>query len=348
MGRIKENLLYVMIKEFLTDYLPQKRNCSPNTIRAYRTALDQLLDFVQSQKDVKLIEITFDDLSAEMITAYLDYLEDNKHCSIQTRNHRLKCIRAFFSYISMTGILHVPYYTNVCRIPFKKTKKVEIIDYLNESAIKSLLAQPDISTLKGIRNQFLMILMYDTAARIQEILDLRICDFRLGETPQVKLHGKGNKYRSVPLRTETVHHYKNYLNLFHKNEPTASERPLFYTVRKNICSPLSDDTIRIFMNKYAEQAHKQNPNVPEKIHPHIFRHSRAMHLYQHGMDLTLISQWLGHADISSTLMYAHADTEMKRRAIEAATSKYYPEISVEESPYDVNDEEVLKRLYGLK
>lgn len=193
-----------------------------------------------------------------------------------------------------------------------------------------------------------MILMYDTAARVQGIVELRICDFKLEDTPQARLHGKGNKYRSVPLMAETVSHYRNYLKLFHKDEAPTSERPLFYTVRKGICNPISDDMIRVFINQYAAQAHQQNPDVPEKIHPHIFRHSRAIHLYQHGMDLTLISQWLGHADISTTLMYAHADTEMKRKAIEKATSQYYPEVSAETSPYDVNDDEVLKRLYGLK
>ena len=102
------------------------------------------------------------------------------------------------------------------------------------------------------------------------------------------------------------------------------------------------------MNGYAKTAHVAFPGVPEKIHPHIFRHSRAMHLYQHGMDLTMVSQWLGHADISTTLIYAHADTEMKRKAMEEATGGYFPKVSAEESPYDVNDDAVLKRLYGLK
>ncbi|MBR2186419.1 MAG: tyrosine-type recombinase/integrase [Lachnospiraceae bacterium] len=348
MGRIKENPLYQMIRDFLTDYLPVKRNCSPNTVRAYRTSLDQLLSYIQEQKQVKLLEISFKDLSGEMIHAYLDHVEMDKHCSIKTRNHRLNCLRAFFCYAALTDLTYVPYYSDICKIPFKKTEKAEIIEYLNESAIKSLLEQPDVSTLKGVRNQFIMVLMYDTAARIQEIVDLRVCDFKLDSTPQVRIHGKGNKYRSVPLMEGTVLHYRHYLQLFHKNEPLSSDRPLFYTVRKGICNPISDDMIRVFMNRYAGQAHLLNPDVPEKIHPHLFRHSRAMHLYQHGMDLTLISQWLGHADITTTLMYAHADTEMKRRAIEQATAQYYPEAFQGSSPYDINDDDVLRRLYGLK
>ena len=102
------------------------------------------------------------------------------------------------------------------------------------------------------------------------------------------------------------------------------------------------------MNGYAKKAHMICPEVPEKIHPHIWRHSRAMHLYQHGMDLTTLSQWLGHVNLSTTLIYAHADTEMKRKAMEEATGDYFPRVSAEKSPYDVNDDAVLKRLYGLK
>jgi len=119
-------------------------------------------------------------------------------------------------------------------------------------------------------------------------------------------------------------------------------------MRKNKCSAISDDTIRVFMDKYVVTAHRICPDVQEKIYPHIWRHNRTMHLYQHGMDLTLISQWLGHANLSTTLIYTHADTEMKRRAIEHATGDYFPEVSAENSPYDVKDDAVPKRLYGLK
>lgn len=193
-----------------------------------------------------------------------------------------------------------------------------------------------------------MVLMYDTAARIQEIIDLRVCDVRLEDTPQVRLHGKGNKYRSAPIMKDTVSHYHRYMEVFHPDEGQHSQKELFYTRRKGVCGPISDDTIRIFMDRYAKAAHALCPDVPEKIHPHLLRHSRAMHLYHHGMDLTLVSQWLGHANLSTTLIYAHADTEMKRSAIEKATGDYFPKAFAESSPYDVNDDAVLKRLYGLK
>jgi len=348
MGRLTENPLYPLIHDFLTDYLPQKRNLSAHTVKAYRTALNRLLEYTKEQKKIRLADVTFDILDDGMIPAYLDHLEGTGKCSIKTRNHRLNCLRAFYNYAAMTDASCVAYQLNVNKIPFKKEEKADIIDHLSEKAVKALLEQPDTKSRKGIRNLFIMVLMYDTAAGIQEITDLKICDFQLDGTPQVKLHGKGRKCRTVPLMPDTVAHYHRYMKLFHPGEPAHSEKPLLYTMRKGICSAISDDTIRVFMNKYAAAAHRHCPDVPEKIYPHIWRHSRAMHLYQHGMDLTLVSQWLGHADLSTTLVYAHADTEMKRRAIEQATGDYFPEVSAENSPYDVNDDAVLKRLYGLK
>lgn len=348
MARLKENLLYMMIHDFLTDYLTKKRNCSSHTVKAYRTALNQLLDFTKEQKQIRLVDITFDILNDGMAEKYLDFLEETKKCSIKTRNYRLNCLRAFYSYATMRDASLVVYQSTLFQIPFKKTEKVETVDYLSKGAVQALLAQPDAGSKKGTRDLFLMSLMYDTAARVQEIIDLKICDIRLGDTPQVKLHGKGNKSRSIPLMKDTVSHYHRYMRVFHPGEPEYSRKQLFYTIRKNVCSPISDDTVRAFMNGYAKTAHVAFPEVPEKIHPHIFRHSRAMHLYQHGMDLTMVSQWLGHADISTTLIYAHADTEMKRKAMEEATGDYFPKVSAEESPYDVNDDAVLKRLYGLK
>ena len=348
MARMNGNLLYTLIHDFLTDYLPQKRNCSSHTIKAYRTALNQLLDFAKEREQIRLIDITFDTLDGEMVGEYLDYLENTHECSIKTRNHKLNCLRSFYSYAVMRDTSLAVYQSDLFKVPFKKGAKTETVEHLSETAVKILLKQPDTKKKKGIRDQFLMLLMYDTAARVQEIIELRVCDIRLGSAPQVKLHGKGDKYRSLPLMEETVSHYHNYMRAFHPSEGQRSPRALFYTVRKDICSPISDDTIRVFMNEYAKTAHTLCPEVPEKIHPHIWRHSRAMHLYQRGMDLTTLSQWLGHANLSTTLIYAHADTEMKRKAMEEATGDYFPKVSAEKSPYDVNDDAVLKRLYGLK
>ena len=349
MARVTDAVLFRLIRDFLMAYLPSQKNSSPHTIRAYRSSLDMLLDFVKKQKAIPIGEITFDMLSIETISAFLDYLEVERNCSISTRNHRLKCIRAFFSYAASMEPTTVIYLSNLQKIPWKKDDKPNIIDYMSEKAVKSLLEQPSAKTSKGLRDQFFMILSYDTAARVQEMVDLRLKDIRLGKTPSATLTGKGSKVRTVPLMEKTVQHLHQYVNVFHSGEDFTSGQYLFYVCRKGVRQRMSTDNVRHWMKAYGANARTVCSEVPEIVHPHLLRHSRAMHLYQHGMDLTLVSQWLGHSQLETTLVYAHADTEQKRKAIEKATSSHNLLNSEYAAPkYDVNDEDVLKRLYGLK
>ena len=218
---------------------------------------------------------------------------------------------------------------------------------MSETAVKALLEQPDTKTRRGVRDQFFMILMYDSAARIQEMLDLRVCDIRLGNTPTAVLKGKGSKIRSVPLMPETINHFRNYMKLFHPDGQMHSQQPLFYVEQCGARHPMSDDNVRKFLRRYGASARRSCPEVPENVHPHLWRHSRAMHLYQHGMALSLISQWLGHSNLETTLVYAYADTEQKRRAIEKSMGRDVI-AGVDLPKYSVSDEEVLKKLYGLK
>ena len=186
------------------------------------------------------------------------------------------------------------------------------------------------------------------ADRIQEIIDAKICEVKISSTSSIQLHGKGNKIRIVPLMENTVKHFKNYMKEFHSGETWESQNYIFYANHHGVMEKICDDTIRVRMNIYAEMARQECSEVPERVHPHLWRHSRAMHLYQHGMDLTLISQWLGHKQFTTTLVYAHADTETKRKAIEKAIGGTSPIEQISQATYKVEDEETLKRLYGLK
>lgn len=348
MAGVADTTLFALVRDFLKIYLPRQRNASPHTVKAYRSSLEQLFDFVKAEKNIALAQITFEVLGDGMIPAFLDWLEDTQGCSTSTRNHRLKCIRAFYNYAATMDSTAVIFQMEMRKIPFKKSSVPEVVDYMSENAVRAILEQPDTKTKRGLRNQFLMILMYDTAARIQEILNLMVCDIRLGTTPTAVLRGKGGKVRTVPLMEKTVQHFNSYLALFHPGADPFSRVPLFYVARKGKVSPMSDDNIRKFMKEYGTAARHVCTEVPENIHPHLWRHSRAMHLYQHGMDLTLVSQWLGHAHLETTLIYAHADTEQKRKAIEKATSLENLLNAEPPLPLDVNDDDVLKRLYGLK
>jgi len=231
----------------------------------------------------------------------------------------------------------------------KKAAVVSSVEYMSETAVSVIFEQPDISKEKGIRDRCLMILMYDTGARVQEIIDIKLCDIRYGKTPTVTLNGKGGKVRTVPIMDKTVEHLKQYISLFHNLTGMNADGSLFYSVIQGKRNPLSNDCIGKFVNRYGESARQHCIEVPENVHPHLFRHSRAMHLYQRGMDLTLLSQWLGHAHLETTLIYAHADTEHKRRAIATATTPDDPMYGkLNPARFTVSDEETLKRLYGLK
>ncbi len=349
MGKLKDRVLFNLVREYLTVYLPKQRCASPNTIRSYKKTLEMFLEYAKRVRGIQLFDVTFDMLNRDTVAGFLDDIEEKQHCGVSTRNQRLASIKAFLKYCSDAEPSLTKYYLDVGAVPVKKSASNEIIEYMSERAIRILFEQPDTSDKKELRDLFLMVLLYDSAARVQELLDLRICDVHLGQTPTLTLLGKGRKYRTVPLTMRTVKHFQNYLRVYHAGENEYSVEPLFYTVRRGTRDKLSAQTVRVFLLGYGAEARKYCPEIPENVHPHLFRHSRAMHLYQNGMDLTLISQWLGHANLQTTLVYAHADTEQKRAAIELATGADNPMKQAGKSiGYHIDDEETLKKLYGLK
>jgi site-specific recombinase XerD len=286
-------------------------------------------------------------LDKNMLAMYLDKMESNGS-SISTRNLRLRCIQAFLSYAAAdsTVIIHK---AEILKVPVKNLSSPDVLKYMNENAISAMLAQPDPFSKKGLRDRFIMLLLYDTGARISEIVTLELGSVRFGSTPTVKVLGKRNKYRDVPLMIKTAEHFKNYIKAFHQGEGAYSDSPLFYTMRNGVKIPMDGSTIRKLIISYGNAARKSCAEIPSHVTPHMFRHSRAMHLYQHGMDLTLVSQWLGHSQLETTLIYAHADTEQKRKSIALATPKNSPLNSkLNSDRFTVTDDEMLKKLYGLK
>lgn len=348
MAKQKISEFYQMTQSFFLVYLPNQRNSSEHTIRAYQKPIDQLAEFVAQRRNVCLWDVDFPLIDSAILAQFLDSLEEHGN-STATRNQRLKGIRAFYSYAVMMRPVLMNYRAEIYKVPFKKEPSERGVDYLSEDATKALLALPDAGTKKGLRDQFLLIFLYDSAARVQEAADVKLKDIRTGKTPMVILHGKGDKVRTVPLMEKTMEHFELYRQAFHPDEGIYSDRPVFYTKRSGTESCISESAIRKLLGRYGQALKKDFPEIDGSIHPHLLRHSRAMHLYQHGMDLTLISQWLGHANLETTLIYAHADTEHKREAIARATQPDSPLAGkLNAGRYTVTDQEVLKRLYGLK
>ena len=185
------------------------------------------------------------------------------------------------------------------------------------SCIGNSFEQPNRFKTNGYRDFCFMRLMYDTAARCQELVDAKIHDLSIRKThATICLTGKGNKLRIVPISPSVVELLKTYLDKAHPTEQRQSDDYLFFTTHHGRKSRMSTDAVNLFMKKYGEMARRACPEVPERVHPHQLRHSRAMHLYRAGMPLVLLSEFLGHADINTTRIYAWADTEMKRQAIQ--------------------------------
>ena len=356
MARLKkptDERLFMLIKNWFGVYLPTERKASPCTIANYRQALNQFLTYLAERNGVQLAAVTFDMMNADSLNAYLNHLQTEQKCARATRNNRLAALRAFISYASACSPEFVVTALDVAKIKTQRDDPFSKVEYLTENAARAILAAPDISTAKGRRDQAMLTVLYDTGARISELLGLRLSDLRLNATtPTATLMGKGGVIRIVPLTKETVSMLYKYLAEFHTGEPLTSCTPLFFTNHKNGRQQMCAQTVRSWMDKYREIARLQCPEVPEHIHPHMWRHTRAMHLYQHGMPLELVAQWLGHRNPTTTLVYAYADTEHKRKAIEKAmeNSRVTTDLSADstELTYQITDEELLKRLYGLE
>lgn len=347
MGRLTESNFFDLVHDFIKIYLPNQKNVSPCTVEAYKSALNNYLDFICNRNNVELKTLTFNIFEEKYTEDFCDWMKREKKYSATSINQKVAGIKVFLNYVAIRKPEMIKYYTSFSKIPRQKIDAWASVNYMTEGAVNAILRQPDVKKREGLRDFFYMVMIYDTAARVNEMSQLRICDVRIGSTSTVILNGKGSKVRTVPIMNRTVEYYKKYMEVFHKGESQLSTKPLFFTKRKDIIVPMSDDNVRKFMTRYANQARKECVEVPEKVYPHLWRHSRAMHLYQHGMDLTLISQWLGHSNLNVTLVYAHADTEKKRDAINKAmenSSFTIPDTSL----YKISDEELLKKLCGLK
>jgi len=348
MVTVNDPLLFGLIRDYFTVYLPEQRGSSLHTIKSYRAAVDSLLSFTKAAKGVELYAVTFEMIDSKMLAACLADI-DRRGVSVLTRNLRLTGIRSFFAYAAKMEPLAVSFYVEINKVPYKKNDADKVVEYMSESAVEAILSQPDTSTEKGIRDQFLMLLLYDTGARIQELMGIQLRHIRPGKKPTVILHGKNNKTREVPISEKTVAYCRNYIGIFHANEQSYSTAPLFYTYRRGAKKPMHNDTARKMMFHYGVAAKKSCAEVPSNVHPHLWRHARALHLYQHGMDLTLVSQWLGHSNLETTLIYARADTEHKRKAIEAAVPADSPlKTYTNAERYTISDDDTLKRLYGFR
>lgn len=343
--RIKDEQFFKTIKGFLEIYLIKQKNYSLNTQKSYREALNLLLQYFKDELGIKVAQIGFEDLTYTNICGFLQWLEIVRGCAMRTVNLRLMAIRSFAKYSSIIDPAKIYFQVELGNVSCKKAPG-KVVEFLSMSALKTLFSQPDTSKSNGLRNFCYMKFMYDVAARCQELLDVQIGDLNLQNGhPTVILTGKGEKTRVVPISTKTANLLRDYLIKVHPTENRKDSDFLFFTTTHGQKHKMSTDTVSLFMRKYGERGRIECSEIPERVHPHQLRHSRAMHLYRSGIPLVLLSEFLGHASVETTRVYAWADTEMKRKAIQKISGE--PDNDVQIKPVWENDEQMIKRLYGL-
>lgn len=301
------------IKRFFSHYLPVQRGLSANTILAYRDALKLLLCYAADTRKKSVEELSVEDLGEPLVLAFLDHLETVRGCCVRTRNARLAAVRTFFGFLAREEPALLPQCQKIRSIPLKRTEH-KSVEYLEEKEIQAVLDAVPTSGRTSIRDAALLLLLYNTGARVSEVVTLKVPDLRLDDAPQVKLLGKGQKHRSCPLWPETVAALRAYLQQRTPQNPRLDQ---FFLNANGLA--LTRFGVRHILGKYAALAQLARPSLAGKrVTPHTIRHTTAMHLLRSGNDVNMVSYWLGHADINTTHIYLEIDMEMKRQMLQKA------------------------------
>ena len=329
----------VHVTNFLSHYLAAQRNLSPNTIKAYRDVFTLLLRFCRDVRGIALERLSLAQIDAPLVEAFLDHLRNDRHSTISTQNHRLAALHAFFRYVQSEVPERLLQCQQILAIPLRRHAP-PIVGYLSKEYLAEILAQPDPRTHTGRRDAVLLSVLYDTGARVQELVDLSAGDVRLDPPAQIRLMGKGRKMRAVPLMDTTAQILRDYLRDNGLDRPEHFDRPLFQN-RQGL--RLSRSGVRYILEKYVNAVRGNHPGFTQPVSPHSVRHTKGMHLLQSGVPLEIIRDFLGHVDVKTTQIYARANLEMKRKALEkVADVSPLPEI-----PSWKQDKTLLEWLHSL-
>lgn len=330
------------LTNFLSKYLPGERGASPNTIASYRDTFALFLAYMNKVQHYSASVLNLKDISKDTIEDFLKWLETNRNNSISTRNNRLAAIHAFFQFLQYENPDNLHEWQRILSIPMKHKEK-PTITYLSLDGVKLLLSLPEQTTRQGRRDLALLALMYDTAARVQEVIDLTPAQIRFDNPCTVQLVGKGKKARIVPMLNSQMELLKQYMEEHRLLVPARRCYPLFSNSRGE---KLTRAGVNYILEKYIQKARQENAClIPDKFSCHCLRHSKSMHLLQAGVNLVYIRDILGHESIQTTEIYARADSKQKREAIERAYVDLRPES--EDEPKWQENPDLLAWLKGL-
>ncbi len=301
------------LQGFFDEYLPGLKGMSPHTIHSYRDSLKLLLVFL-SRDNGTVCKLDIKDMKPSQVIAFLNHLESQRNNSAGTRNIRLAAIHSFFQYLATIFPQYINLSQQILSIPFKRTV-TRTVEYLETQELKAVIDAVDRSKLDGLRDYTLLILMFNTGARVQEVVDLKANDLHLSSPFTVRIFGKGRKERICPIWAETAHTLREYTE-----EREIDIRNPVTVFTNHLGTSLTRFGIRYILAKYIRKASEKQPSLKHKrLHPHSMRHSCAVHLLKSGVDLSTIASWLGHVSINTTNKYATIDLDMKREAIAKVT-----------------------------
>ncbi len=306
------NALARALRGFFADYLPRMRGTSLYTLQSYRDSFVLFLRFLAKSRKRQVTELDIEDLGPSEVLDFLDYLEAERQNQSATRNVRLAAIHAFARYCATLYPDRLDQCQRILAVPFKRTGS-RPIEYFEYDEIQAVLATVDRTTADGRRDYALLAIMFNTGARVQEIVALRRCDLDLEPRPKVRLFGKGRKERVCPIWPQTAALLGTLLA-----EHPGQMFPEAFIFLNHRGYQLTRFGVRYLLEKYCSRARTAAPSLRTKrLHPHSMRHSTAVYLLKSGVDIITISQWLGHASVAVTNRYATVDLDMKRKAIDA-------------------------------
>jgi len=298
----------ILLQRFFVERLLQQFQASPRTVAAYRDTFRLLLAFAHRRLGKRPSALTLGDLNPAFILNFLRHLEVERHNCARSRNARFAAIRSFMDYVAFQEPAAAGLAKSVLAIPMKRFEQ-PLIGFLSREHIQAILAAPDPNSWTGRRDRVMLSTLYNTGARVSELIGMRIADLILEPSPSVRIRGKGRKERSVPLWADTARQLKRWL----RECPRAPEQPLF---PNRSGGPLTRIGLTERLKLAAQSAAHKHPDLAKRrIFPHLVRHSVAMHMLQAGVDITVIALWLGHESPATTHRYVEADLAMKERAL---------------------------------
>lgn len=344
MNKTKPTDFAYELYRFFSSYLPYERNYSNNTISSYNVSWNLFRLYCADIVGIDMSQLCIDQITVELIQSFLEWLGTERGNSIATKNQRLTAIKVFMKYVSRRNSKFVFQAQRIQAIEYGKTSEPNI-PYLSFETIQCVLQQPNIKTKKGLRDRLLLELLYESAVRVQELADIQIKDVRFENPATVRICGKGNKQRVIPIHSKLASRLNRYAKEFGLLDTLSNSVPLFTNINGE---KLTRSGIAYIVKYYCDIAAKTTGIVfPSKVSPHVFRHSKAVHLLQAGVNMVYIRDILGHEDISTTQIYARADTETKRAAIETAFVDTPLDEDVTELAPWKKDDQLMSWLMGL-